>query len=970
MSTTKHLQILPDYYILGGTNSARLGGEADSSSARALEFVPPSPPSPPRCPTFPPKLQKVCTNPRYKKFTQIHFTAGDEQQFNQYRNFDNDKCIRVSLSNNMFKKYNLKLDWPLYHSLEKKYIDTTFRYIFNKFKKGIFVKIHSGVLQVFLPFSKANFTNEWSAYIKSPPEFPSVNEFIKYSCSLAGFTVTDSKINSFISSWYSNNCLLRHEFPTREGDSGLGGVKDMLEVLCQTRQVPDIEFFLNKRDFPILKRNLTEPYESLYNNRNLPLLSHKEDKYYPILSMTSSDDFADIPIPTLEDWARVANIEDNKFFDPPRSYRYNFNHNFSSKKPIALFRGASTGEGTDIDTNMRLKVAYLSSLGQLDTDGIPLIDAGITKWNTRIRKQFGVEHLTTIDYTKLPFGLVSPLTPEQQSDYKYIINIDGHCSAFRLSLEMGMGCVILLVQSKYKMWFGDMIKPWIHYVPVKSDLSDLIQQIKWCKRHDQECNKIVQNCLDFYYTKLSKKGILDYMQLLLTKLRKNMGYQSNYNKYKISYIQKYLIAKDLNTLMASKPPLQNQNLDNKMLDRGGIQIYKLTPNTCLKLIQKNDANNKYDESLNEIFTGIRCINITKQYIPNFIKIIDFSFTQQTVTIVKEWIDGLTLDDWIRSDFFNIQDLLTILLQINLSLFLAQSLFGFLHLDLYPWNIVISYRDTPTQINYPWIDGKMIVLVTNIIPYILDYGKSSTTYRGIRYGSLKFCTIHDTLTNLFSTLFEVIKKDKDNSTPILKLANFVSNTKFKYNSFKHIKQLKLWLRNAKKYDNMLTSEKYELSQKTPIDFANHIFPFFNNIIIVPRTIPIQPLENKHCLGDLLKQVNHPSVSYHLAKFIPQIIMSPDIDFNLKQNILQYSIKQLKHIPVNPITYQHFVDLDSGTTAKDYIDYISFNIIRDHLLNREIYFTDPKQTMAIYTHSTYKFYYRLLTNLNVKKKFDII
>ncbi len=42
---------------------------------------------------------------------------------------------------------------------------------------------------------------------------------------------------------------------------------------------------------------------------------------------------------------------------------------------------------------------------------------------------------------------VSPLTPEEQSKYKYIINIDGHVSAFRLSLEMSMGCCILLVKS-------------------------------------------------------------------------------------------------------------------------------------------------------------------------------------------------------------------------------------------------------------------------------------------------------------------------------------------------------------------------------------------------------------------------------------------------------------------------------------------------------------------------------------------
>ncbi len=33
----------------------------------------------------------------------------------------------------------------------------------------------------------------------------------------------------------------------------------------------------------------------------------------------------------------------------------------------------------------------------------------------------------------------------------------------------------------WKMWFSHLLKPYIHYVPVKSDLSDLIEKIQWCR---------------------------------------------------------------------------------------------------------------------------------------------------------------------------------------------------------------------------------------------------------------------------------------------------------------------------------------------------------------------------------------------------------------------------------------------------------------------------------------------------------
>ena len=55
----------------------------------------------------------------------------------------------------------------------------TFRYLFNKFKKGIFVKIVDNKLKVFLPFSKYNFHNEWTDRIKVDPKYS------KFSMSLS-----------------------------------------------------------------------------------------------------------------------------------------------------------------------------------------------------------------------------------------------------------------------------------------------------------------------------------------------------------------------------------------------------------------------------------------------------------------------------------------------------------------------------------------------------------------------------------------------------------------------------------------------------------------------------------------------------------------------------------------------------------------------------------------------------------------
>ena len=137
----------------------------------------------------------------------------------------------------------------------------------------------------------------------------------------------------------------------------------MLGELCENRKLPDVEFFINRRDFPILSKYGYEPYYHIWDSMTKPLLSHNYEKYLPILSMSSNENFSDILIPTYEDWIRVQNKE-NKFFVRARQIYDNKISNiiWKNKKPTAVFRGSSTGEGVNIDTNQRLKVAYLSSI--------------------------------------------------------------------------------------------------------------------------------------------------------------------------------------------------------------------------------------------------------------------------------------------------------------------------------------------------------------------------------------------------------------------------------------------------------------------------------------------------------------------------------------------------------------------------------------------------------------------------------
>jgi hypothetical protein len=83
---------------------------------------------------------------------------------------------------------------------------------------------------------------------------------------------------------------------------------------------------------------------------------------------------------------------------------------------------------------------------------------------------------------------------------KFAIDIDGNSNAWsNFFTRLVMGCCVLKVASAdgYRQWYYGDIKPWIHYVPVKADLSDLLGQIAWCRTNLAACRDIAARGQEF-----------------------------------------------------------------------------------------------------------------------------------------------------------------------------------------------------------------------------------------------------------------------------------------------------------------------------------------------------------------------------------------------------------------------------------------------------------------------------------------
>lgn len=156
------------------------------------------------------------------------------------------------------------------------------------------------------------------------------------------------------------------------------------------------------------------------------------------------------------------------------------------RKPIAYWRGASTGSvltKENWQNNRRVRLCQIAK----KYDDEQFIDAKITKL-VQI-KEGGVTKL--IQNANL---LDSSVPTIEFLKYKYVIDIDGNSNSWSgLFTKLLTGSCVLKVESPWKQWYYNRLKPWVNYIPIKHNLSDLIEKINWCRENDDKARIIGEN---------------------------------------------------------------------------------------------------------------------------------------------------------------------------------------------------------------------------------------------------------------------------------------------------------------------------------------------------------------------------------------------------------------------------------------------------------------------------------------------
>jgi len=99
--------------------------------------------------------------------------------------------------------------------------------------------------------------------------------------------------------------------------------------------------------------------------------------------------------------------------------------------------------------------------------------------------------------------------------YKSLIDIRGVGYSARLKLLMHLGRPIFLVDRPYEEFFYPYMKPYKHYIPVKKDMSDLIEKIKWLHSDPHAYRKLAASTRQFADKYLSKSFALSYLHYVV-----------------------------------------------------------------------------------------------------------------------------------------------------------------------------------------------------------------------------------------------------------------------------------------------------------------------------------------------------------------------------------------------------------------------------------------------------------------------
>jgi hypothetical protein len=141
------------------------------------------------------------------------------------------------------------------------------------------------------------------------------------------------------------------------------------------------------------------------------------------------------------------------------------------------------------------------------------------KYNFTKRRDIEVSQRAYFSSNSVPKDNIDAPSHIERHDminYKYVLDIDGNASTWDATAwKLNSGSVIFKTDSNWEQWFYKEFKPWVHYVPVADDFSDIQERYKWCEANPEKCEEMIRKAKELFQTIYRHENVLKYVCGLL-----------------------------------------------------------------------------------------------------------------------------------------------------------------------------------------------------------------------------------------------------------------------------------------------------------------------------------------------------------------------------------------------------------------------------------------------------------------------
>ena len=102
--------------------------------------------------------------------------------------------------------------------------------------------------------------------------------------------------------------------------------------------------------------------------------------------------------------------------------------------------------------------------------------------------------------------------------YSTLIDIGGNGYSGRIKYLLFSLRPLIMVDRFYIEYFHDDLKPWEHYIPVRMDLSDLVEKARWTLDNRGEANRMAERAFRFALDAFQEREVLNQVAKVWRKL--------------------------------------------------------------------------------------------------------------------------------------------------------------------------------------------------------------------------------------------------------------------------------------------------------------------------------------------------------------------------------------------------------------------------------------------------------------------